>query len=248
MDDDDLGFGLPATQKKAKSGRRAAPVPSTPAPALDEEELAVTAPNKKNADGPPGRPNKAVSGWGEDAPARKPRTRQLGEGFETLEDDPVFGSAKPQGQQHNKPRPRQTMALFDEDVDEEDRMFRDRLKQGSPDKEDSDDDIPVIPELEEQQEEDMTTKVASAPNVAINRVATYRELDNDLLRQAAFLTLDNDIDLKLLTKGLSPIEDIVEDDKPWDWDRLFTEVSSELRTEWEKSDMEDHDEKAEAEQ
>ena len=25
------------------------------------------------------------------------------------------------------------------------------------------------------------------------------------------------------------------DDKPWEWDRLFTEVSSELRTEWEKS-------------
>ncbi|RUS84293.1 hypothetical protein EGW08_007937 [Elysia chlorotica] len=210
MDDDDLGFGLPATQKKAKTGRRAAQVPSTPAAGLDEEELAVTAPTKKNTDGPPGRPNKAVSGWGEDAPARKPRTRQLGEGFETLEDD--------------------------------------RLKQGSPDKEESDDDIPVIPELEEQQEEDMTTKVASAPNVAINRVATYRELDNDLLRQAAFLTLDNDIDLKLLTKGLSPAEDIIEDDKPWDWDRLFTEVSSELRTEWEKSNMEDHDEKAEAEQ
>ena len=26
-----------------------------------------------------------------------------------------------------------------------------------------------------------------------------------------------------------------QDDKPWDWDRLFTEVSSELRTEWEKA-------------
>ncbi|GFO48296.1 intraflagellar transport protein 43 homolog [Plakobranchus ocellatus] len=124
----------------------------------------------------------------------------------------------------------------------------DRLKQGSPDKDDSDNDIPVIPELEEQQEEDLTSKVASAPNVAINRVATYRELDNDLLKQAAFLTLDNDIDLKLLTKGLSPIEDIIEEDKPWDWDRLFTEVSSDLRTEWEKSDMEEHDEKTEAEQ
>ncbi|GFO48295.1 hypothetical protein PoB_007480000 [Plakobranchus ocellatus] len=124
MEDDDLGFGLPATQKKAaKSGRRAAPVPTTPAPALDEEELAVSAPVKKNSDGPPGRPNKAVSGWGEDVPARKPRTRQLGEGFETLEDDLVFGSAKPQGQQ-NKPRPRQQMTFFDEDVDEEDRMFR----------------------------------------------------------------------------------------------------------------------------
>ena len=32
----------------------------------------------------------------------------------------------------------------------------------------------------------MTVNILS---VAINRVATYRELDNDLLRQAAFLTL-----------------------------------------------------------
>ncbi|KAK3093318.1 hypothetical protein FSP39_014030, partial [Pinctada imbricata] len=71
-------------------------------------------------------------------------------------------------------------------------------------------EIPVIPDLEEQQDDDLTTKVAYAPNVAVNRVATYRELDNDLLRQAAFLTLDNEIDLKLLTKCLSPEADIID--------------------------------------
>merc|ERR1711963_389141 len=167
--------------------------------ALDEEDLGPEPPAKKNSDRPPDRPNIAVSGWGEETPsARKPRTRQLGEGFEALEDE--------------------------------------RLKQSSPDKDsDSDNDIPVIPELEEAPEEDLTTRVAAAPNVAVNRVATYRELDNDLLKQAAFLTLDNEIDLKLLTKTLSPLDDLIEDDKPWDWDRLFTEVSSELRTEWEKA-------------
>ena len=28
---------------------------------------------------------------------------------------------------------------------------------------------------------------------------------------------------------------LIQEDKQWDWDRLFTEVASELQTEWEKS-------------
>ncbi|CAL1526889.1 unnamed protein product [Lymnaea stagnalis] len=207
MESDGLGFGAP--QKKGpKSGRRAANVSTSQAPTLDEEELSSEPATKKSTtDGPPGRPNKAVSGWGEDAPTRKPRTRQLGEGFEVQEDD--------------------------------------RLNQRSPDKDDdSESDIPIIPELEETVEDELSTKVASAPTVAVNRLSTFRELDNDLLKQAAFLTLDNDIDLKLLTKALSPLEDIIEDDKPWDWDRLFTEVSSDLRSEWEKTQGEREEEKS----
>ncbi|XP_060564370.1 intraflagellar transport protein 43 homolog isoform X3 [Ruditapes philippinarum] len=119
-----------------------------------------------------------------------------------------------------------------------------RLRPHSPDKsDDSDNDIPVIPDLEDQQEEDITQTVAYAPNVAVNRVATYKELDNDLLRQAAFLTLDNEIDLKLLTKSLATDSDLIEEDKPWDWDRLFTEVTSELLTQWEKAEQPDASEK-----
>ncbi|PVD26297.1 hypothetical protein C0Q70_13968 [Pomacea canaliculata] len=198
-------------KQSAKQGRRAAvSTPSVTATAATdiEQDEELSAPIKQNGSSKD-RPNKAVSGWGEDAP-RKPRARQLGEGLETLEDE--------------------------------------RLRPSSPDKGsegDSDTDIPVIPELEEQQEEDLTTRVASAPNVAVNRVATYRELDNDLLRQAAFQILDNEIDLKLLTKGLSPAEDLIEEDRPWDWDRLFTEISSELTTEWEKAAGETNTEQAE---
>ncbi|XP_025104984.1 intraflagellar transport protein 43 homolog A-like isoform X3 [Pomacea canaliculata] len=196
MDRDDLDFGT--TKRSAKQGRRAAvSTPSVTATAATdiEQDEELSAPIKQNGSSKD-RPNKAVSGWGEDAP-RKPR---------------------------------------------------ERLRPSSPDKGsegDSDTDIPVIPELEEQQEEDLTTRVASAPNVAVNRVATYRELDNDLLRQAAFQILDNEIDLKLLTKGLSPAEDLIEEDRPWDWDRLFTEISSELTTEWEKAAGETNTEQAE---
>ncbi|WAR20163.1 IF43A-like protein [Mya arenaria] len=80
------------------------------------------------------------------------------------------------------------------------------------------------------------TGMETFEDVAVNRVATFRELDNDLLKQAAFLTLDGEIDLKLLTKSLSTEADLLEEDKPWDWDRLFTEVTSELLTQWEKSE------------
>ncbi|KAK4293651.1 hypothetical protein Pmani_033669 [Petrolisthes manimaculis] len=100
---------------------------------------------------------------------------------------------------------------------------------------DSDTDIPVIPDLDEVVEEDFTQQVANAPSVAVNRVATYKELDSDLLRHAAFSTLD-DIDLRLLVSTLASESDVREPDIGWRWELLFTEVASELRNEWDPSD------------
>lgn len=116
-----------------------------------------------------------------------------------------------------------------------------RLRQQSLDDSDEGGDIPVIPDLEDVQEEDLALQVASPPSVQVNRVMTYRDLDNDLMRHAAFQTLDGDISLKLLTKVLSPEADVREEDVRWDWDLLYTEVSSELITEWDlgKAERED---------
>ncbi|XP_057588749.1 intraflagellar transport protein 43 homolog isoform X4 [Hippopotamus amphibius kiboko] len=102
-------------------------------------------------------------------------------------------------------------------------------------------DIPVIPDLEEVQEEDFVLQVAAPPSIQVNRVMTYRDLDNDLMKYAAFQTLDGEIDLKLLTKVLAPEHEVREDDVGWDWDRLYTEVSSELLSEWDmlQADKED---------
>ncbi|XP_068108302.1 intraflagellar transport protein 43 homolog isoform X2 [Hyperolius riggenbachi] len=107
-----------------------------------------------------------------------------------------------------------------------------RLRQQSLEESDDGSDIPVIPDLEEVQEEELALQVAAPPSVQVNRVMTYRDLDNDLMRHAAFQTLDGDIDLKLLTKVLSPEGEVREDDVRWDWDLLYTEVCSELLTEW----------------
>ncbi|XP_033734468.1 intraflagellar transport protein 43 homolog A-like isoform X2 [Pecten maximus] len=211
--DDDLGFESTTASKasrSAKQGRRAQAKGVTPpdAPTFEDESPRSTKPTKKSPEDMDGPPKPSrISGWGEDAPRK---SRKLGEGFEQFEDeqDVLFG------------------------IDDE---FGERLRPKSPDN-DSDNEIPVIPDLEDQQDDDITSSIAVAPNVAVNRVATYRELDNDLLRQAAFLTLDNEIDLKLLTKSLSTEADLIEDDKPWDWDRLFTEVTSEILSQMENTE------------
>ncbi|MGH0183670.1 UNVERIFIED_CONTAM: hypothetical protein FKN15_012623 [Acipenser sinensis] len=100
--------------------------------------------------------------------------------------------------------------------------------------------IPVIPDLEDVQEEDLTMQVAAPPSIQVNRVMTYLDLDNDLMKHSAFQTLDGEIDLKLLTKVLAPEQEVREEDVGWNWDHLFTEVSSELMTEWDQGDKEDH--------
>ncbi|XP_052273503.1 intraflagellar transport protein 43 homolog A-like isoform X1 [Dreissena polymorpha] len=229
---EDIGFDNDASKRDAKKGRRAQPAkaPATP----EFESTGNQSPQNTHAeasdDGPP-KPNR-VSGWGEDAPKR-PR-RAPGTGMETFEDE-IFQGLDIESEMakiaDRSRRSRGQKSGWQTEADE-------RLRPHTPESEGSDNDIPVIPDLEDQQEEDITQTIASAPNVAVNRVATYKELDNDLLKQAAFLTLDGEIDLKLLTKSLSTEADLVEEDKPWDWDRLFTEVTSELLTQWEKSDGE----------
>uniref|UniRef100_UPI00398F5B6B intraflagellar transport protein 43 homolog isoform X2 n=1 Tax=Pristiophorus japonicus TaxID=55135 RepID=UPI00398F5B6B len=106
-----------------------------------------------------------------------------------------------------------------------------RLRPRSPEASDDGGDIPVIPDLEEVQEEDLAMQVAAPPSIQVNRVMTYRDLDNDLMKYGAFQTLDGDIDLKLLSRVLSTEQEVREEDECWGWEHLFTEVSSELLTE-----------------
>ena len=106
-------------------------------------------------------------------------------------------------------------------------MFSQPIEEGP----ESDDDLPMIPDLEEVEQEDLALKIAEAPNLAVNRVATYKELDNDLLKHAAFATLE-EIDLRMLTRCMAPEAALKESDEVWSWDMLFTDVSSEMQSEW----------------
>ena len=80
------------------------------------------------------------------------------------------------------------------------------------------------------QSDDIADKMAAPPSIAMNQVATYRELDSDLQRRSTFTVLDNEIDLKLLAKHMSVEDDIREKDEVWNWDGLFAQVSSDLKS------------------
>nr|CAD7571062.1 unnamed protein product [Timema californicum] len=88
-------------------------------------------------------------------------------------------------------------------------MDQERFQTQDDKRDDSEDDIPVIPDLDDLQDDQLDSQVAVAPSVAVNRVATYKELDSDLLKHSAFATLD-DINLQLLTKRLNLEADVKE--------------------------------------
>ena len=115
--------------------------------------------------------------------------------------------------------------------------------------EESEEEDPVIPDLDDVEQEDFALTVADAPSVAVNRVATYTELDNDMFKHAAFSTLE-EIDLRfrfdpprlimsschhkfrVLTRCLETEASLLEADESWQWETLFTELAASLNTQW----------------
>lgn len=73
-----------------------------------------------------------------------------------------------------------------------------------------------------------------APVLTENRTATYKELNSDLLKQAAFTAME-DVDLSILGRCLQAEIDLNEPDEEWNWEKLFTEVSSDIHADKPKS-------------
>ncbi|KYN10932.1 hypothetical protein ALC57_16934 [Trachymyrmex cornetzi] len=94
-------------------------------------------------------------------------------------------------------------------------------------------DIPVIPDLDEIQEDNISSDIASAPTVNANRVTAYEELDTDLVKNAAYTSLDG-VSLSLLADKLYNENLVKEPDEVWNWNLLFTQISSEINSETQK--------------
>ncbi|XP_018319854.1 intraflagellar transport protein 43 homolog [Agrilus planipennis] len=95
---------------------------------------------------------------------------------------------------------------------------------------DSDDDIPVIPDIEELQDEPMENKSLKSHLLAVN-TSTYQELDFELstegnspLSQAKLKTKNGDISLNFLAKHLHLEKDIKEADISWSMDSLWSDI------------------------
>lgn len=97
----------------------------------------------------------------------------------------------------------------------------------------SEDDIPVIPDLDDFQD-NLLNDMVEAPVVSVNRVATYKELNSELLKQGAFAALE-DIDLSILARCLQNESALHEPDDVWAWEHLFTEVSADIHSDLPKS-------------
>ena len=91
----------------------------------------------------------------------------------------------------------------------------------------SDEVIPMIPDLEEVREQELVQQTADAPAVQANKLINFQDLDKDLLKQTTFSSLDG-IDLSQLTKFCLPESQVKEDDLPWNWDNLISDVTLRL--------------------
>mmetsp|Transcript_27306 Transcript_27306/g.38624 ORF Transcript_27306/g.38624 Transcript_27306/m.38624 type:complete len:216 (-) Transcript_27306:278-925(-) len=105
-------------------------------------------------------------------------------------------------------------------------------------------DIADIPDLDDaggdDEEDDITTQVAAAPNVLSQRVQNLNDLNHAAMFQLP--AAPDGIDLSVLTSTLCPPTKLQELDMRWDFDTLFTEVSSEMIREQEEENEGDEDE------
>ncbi|XP_050574331.1 intraflagellar transport protein 43 homolog isoform X1 [Bombus affinis] len=109
-----------------------------------------------------------------------------------------------------------------------------RERSRGTEKDDVIDDIPVIPDLDEIQEDNALSDLVNTPTVNVNRVAAYKELDTDLVKNAAFVSL-NGVNLSLLAEKLYNENLTKEPDEVWNWNLIFTQVASEVNSETRKN-------------
>lgn len=89
----------------------------------------------------------------------------------------------------------------------------------------SDDEIPVIPDLDDMPDDMYLNDDHGAQAIAVNRVATYKELNHELLKYSAFASSEN-IDLSKLMNCLQNENVLVDKDEPLTSEKLFQEVAT----------------------
>lgn len=91
---------------------------------------------------------------------------------------------------------------------------------------DADDEILVIPDLDEDAGTDADHRVAHAPRNLNRKVPTRAELENDV--KASVPSVEGGFDLTVLLGTLVPHSMVYEDDVPWTFDTLLREVTEEI--------------------
>ncbi|ORX70369.1 hypothetical protein BCR32DRAFT_250203 [Anaeromyces robustus] len=95
----------------------------------------------------------------------------------------------------------------------------------------------IIPDIEEEEKNEMLTTVAAPPQIKVNRIPTMRELESEFINSSEEYLNEVylGIDLSFLSNNsLCYPDQIMEEDKHWDWDMLFVEVASEIQNDIDK--------------
>eukprot|EP00397_Hematodinium_sp_SG-2012_P056383 GEMP01069522.1.p1 GENE.GEMP01069522.1~~GEMP01069522.1.p1 ORF type:complete len:167 (+),score=49.90 GEMP01069522.1:67-567(+) len=98
-------------------------------------------------------------------------------------------------------------------------------------KDDDDDVIPLIPDLEDDADEDITLQVAAPPAPAPfqpQKVPNLRELDAEIRTNdmGPISEIEEGVDLSILLQCLVPQKSLIEEDVTWDHEQLFHEIAS----------------------
>ncbi|ORX60804.1 hypothetical protein BCR36DRAFT_272552 [Piromyces finnis] len=94
----------------------------------------------------------------------------------------------------------------------------------------------IIPDIEEEEKNEMLTTIAAPPQIKINRIPTMREFENEFVNSEDRLNeACLGIDLSFLSNNsLCYPDQIMEEDRHWDWDLLFVEIASEIQNDIER--------------
>jgi len=98
-------------------------------------------------------------------------------------------------------------------------------RRSAQDFEERGDEILIIPDLEDDGEEDITQQVAAPARNTQRRIPTLRELDADI---KFTVPPSSGFDLSPLTATLVPPDSVHEDDTPWEFDTLLQEVTQQF--------------------
>lgn len=121
--------------------------------------------------------------------------------------------------EHRSARSRGRINLIEEE------RFKDK---GYTEFDNNDDDIPVIPNIDDIQEDIISSKEAKQPTILIDR-STYKELDTEVSPvQGKSLELRSftktNIDLYQLTKKLYSQKQVKEPDEEWTMESLYNDI------------------------
>lgn len=104
------------------------------------------------------------------------------------------------------------------------------------------DDDPYIPSIENIEQEEYMQQTAEAPIIDYNRLGNIEELNKKIANKKTSSTEVNaTINLSILSRFMLPENQIKENDIPWTWNSLISDIAYLFNANQSKEDKVDHE-------